>query len=307
MALILNLSDSPLCPSTLAILSHQVLEVGWVSPGSKSQTPSIPHVFDICYQLSSFLSLSPSNLALVTCANGKTRSGIILACYLKYLRYVDSSFDGFQTFCQLRCETLSPRLQSKDSIAASIPPSLRQFFRNFDDCVELGGFPNPEPLLLKAVTVTGVPVDDMPVLDIFSAKRLLYTSSETAGAQDGAVEGGEVVGSDASDLQWEDEDGFYRTMLPISGDFTIICRFGGEYTSDTNDPTKVSKRWGSGEVLRERRGGGREEEQETTQWTRPQHNGHAPNTMDTPPFLSLTHACTHPGIVPVRDQHGVPV
>lgn len=140
--LLINLSDDSFDEVTLASVGYQCIDVGWVSPGSKSQTPSIPHVFEICYQLQAFLSSNPANLAMILCSNGKTRTGIVIACYLKYSTMCDSSMDGFNLFCERRCSSMS----SKKSISQSIPPSLKQFFRNFDDCCELQGFPNPDTL-----------------------------------------------------------------------------------------------------------------------------------------------------------------
>ena len=205
----------------------------WQSPGSKSQTPSIPHVFEICYQLHTFLKTNPSNLAFMTCSNGKTRTGIVVACFLKYASLADSSFDGFNLFCSRRCSNLS----SRKSIGTSIPPSLKQFFRNFDDCCELQGFPNPEPLVLKSIAISGVPVDDIPCIDIWSSSSQVYTS-----AGDGPGEGGDD-GVDDERQHWDEEEGFFKVDLPLLGDFVILCRFGGEYANDVNDPTKVLFRY----------------------------------------------------------------
>ncbi|GMH92565.1 hypothetical protein TL16_g12382 [Triparma laevis f. inornata] len=225
--LIFNLSDTPLSSTTLPTLSHQSVDIGWVSPGSKSQTPSIPHVFEICYQLKSYLSSSPTNLAMITCSNGKTRTGIVVACYMKYATLVDSSFDGFNRFCERRCSNLSTR----KSISNSIPPSLKQFFRNFDDCCELSGFPNPETLVLKSIMISGVPVDDIPCIDIWSSSAQIYSSMDP----------NDSVSEERQ--QWDEEEGFFKVDLNILGDFVIICRFGGEYANDLNDPTKVLFRY----------------------------------------------------------------
>ena len=131
--LLFNLSDDNFEKENLDAVGQQCVDLGWLSPGSKSQTPSIPHIFDICYQLQSFLTSNSANLAMLLCSNGKTRTGIVIACYLKYSMMCDSSLDGFNVFCDRRCSNMS----SRASISKSIPPSLKQFFRNFDDCCEL--------------------------------------------------------------------------------------------------------------------------------------------------------------------------
>jgi hypothetical protein len=114
------------------------------------------------------------------------------------------------------------------------PPSLKQFFRNFDDCCELQGFPNPDTLVLKSIAISGVPVDDIPCIDIWSTKSQVYSSISPSDDDDV---------DHSSDQHWDEEDGFFKINTNILGDFVILCRFGGEYKSDVNDPTKVLFRY----------------------------------------------------------------
>ena len=101
------------------------------------------------------------------------------------------------------------------------------FFRNFDDCIELGGFPQPQQLLLCAVKVDGVPVDDMPILDIWDCDSQVYCSAEV----------------DDGNLEWSEETGFYKVNKRILGDFVVLCRFGGQYKKDKDDSSKVLFRY----------------------------------------------------------------
>eukprot|EP00957_Ditylum_brightwellii_P067013 5087106-Ditylum_brightwellii.AAC.1 len=43
--------------------------------------------------------------------------------------------------------------------------------------------------------------------------------------------------------QWADEEGFYRVNRLLIGDFVILVRFGGPYSYDLEDPTKVLFRY----------------------------------------------------------------
>ena len=143
-----------------------------------------------------------------------------MACFLKYASLSDSSFDGFNLFCSRRCSNLS----SRKSIGTSIPPSLKQFFRNFDDCCELQGFPNPEPLILKSIAISGVPVDDIPCIDIWSSSSQVYTSA-------GGGEGDEEQ-DDESRQHWDEEE-VRAAAVGERGRLADLVRFDRERSVET--------------------------------------------------------------------------
>lgn len=222
--LAINLSEEYPDDRTLLLLNRQVLTKGWSSPClEKSETPRLPHILDICYAMHAFLSLDPENVVLVYCANGRTRTAIVIAAYLKYARIVPTSLQGFQLFLSKRCPHLDP-----NATLDNIPPSLVTFFRNFDSCLQLGTVMNPKPLLLRAIAVQGVPVDDKPCIDIWdsSSQHHVYASNDNDSLS-----------------QWADEEGFYRVNRVLEGDFVLLCRFGGPYMDETNDPSKVLFRY----------------------------------------------------------------
>ena len=222
--LALNLSEEDPDDRTLLLLSRQILQCRWSSPCiHKSETPCLPHILDICYAMHAFLSLDTRNVICVYCANGRTRTAIVLACYLKFSRVVRTALDGFRLFLSKRCPHLDP-----SATVNNIPPSLTTFFRNFDDCLELGMVLNPKPLLLRAITVQGVPVDDKPCIDIWDSQQRHVYSSHT---------------DDPTLSQWADEEGFYRVGQVLEGDFVVLCRFGGPYVDETNDASKVLFRY----------------------------------------------------------------
>ena len=222
-ALILSLSDVLPDDRSLLLLRRQFLNWNWQSPGKQSsETPSLSQLLDLCYTIHAYLNVESRNVVVVSCANGKTRSAVVVACYLKFARLAETSMQGFSTFLQHRC----PLLDIKQ-VSQHIPPSLIQFFRNFDELMDLGDFANPKPLLLRAVALQGVPVDDKPCLDIWdSHQNHVYSSLSN---QDSA--------------QWADEEGFYKVNRILEGDFCLLCRFGGVYANDLGDPSKVLFRY----------------------------------------------------------------
>ena len=93
------------------------------------------------------MELDPKNVAFVFCSNGKTRTGILMACLLRFYEKTGTSMDGFKSFCDVRCNGPVADIISK------VPPSVQQFFRHFDDAVHLGHYPNNLPLVLVKVCV----------------------------------------------------------------------------------------------------------------------------------------------------------
>jgi hypothetical protein len=221
--LVFSLSDALPDDRTLFLLRRQLLHWNWESPGKQnSTTPCLSQLMDLCYAIHAYINADTRNVVVISCANGKTRSAIVIACYLKFACLVDTSIQGFATFLQRRC----PKLDSTKA-SMHIPPSLLQFFRNFDDALELGDFANTKPLLLRAVALEGVPVADKPCLDIWDSQQNHVYSSL----------------SNADSAQWADEEGFYKVNRILEGDFCLLCRFGGIYADDLDDPSKVLFRY----------------------------------------------------------------
>ena len=60
-----------------------LVNAGWETVVDRSPTPTIPSLFRTIYMLRSFLDLNWSNKAIITCMNGKSRTSILIAAYLK--------------------------------------------------------------------------------------------------------------------------------------------------------------------------------------------------------------------------------
>ena len=84
-ALIWNLSDKLMSTSARTSVENQVLGIQWATPAQFSQVPSLHCILENCYSIKAWLDLSDNNIAIVHCADGKRRTGILIACYLKYI------------------------------------------------------------------------------------------------------------------------------------------------------------------------------------------------------------------------------
>mmetsp|Transcript_9188 Transcript_9188/g.27369 ORF Transcript_9188/g.27369 Transcript_9188/m.27369 type:complete len:2459 (-) Transcript_9188:742-8118(-) len=255
----------------------------------RSETPSIPHVLKVCYLIHAFLKLDPNNVVLTYCDNGKTRTAIVAACYLKFSNMVGRTEDGFRYFLRTlrrqrklllerekeRRKQMGPILtaamdailedyddgervdvesaeEMKNSIAVldrliqQIPPSLKLFFEQFDRVLQMGGFLNRKPLLLRAITLQGIPVEEQPCLDIWdSSQRHIYSSHYPVSKGTAAVDNSN---NSKPVSQWVDEEGFYRINVVLDGEFLVLCRFGGESAhlpneQNIHDPSKILFRY----------------------------------------------------------------
>lgn len=218
---------------TLVLFRRQIVQLGWWSPcPERSETPSISQILKVCYAIHAYLHLDTSNVAVIYCANGKTRTAIAMACYLKFVGLVPHSREGFLQFLTKR------GISDPKRTLEHLPPSLHLFFRQFDTALQLGGFLNRKPLLLRAIALQGIPVEDKPCLDIWdSSQKHVYTSHPE-------VMGNEHV-PNLNRSQWADEEGFYRVNTVLEGDFLLLCRFGGDFAEDAriHDPSKILFRY----------------------------------------------------------------
>lgn len=97
-------SGKSLTADGTAKLRNQVIDAPWVTPGHFTQAPSLDCIFSQCYSIKSWLDLRSDHVAIVHCSNGRSRSGILIACLLKYIGAFDHASQAFDFFCSARCQ-----------------------------------------------------------------------------------------------------------------------------------------------------------------------------------------------------------
>jgi hypothetical protein len=214
-------SGKPLSVSVVRKLHCQVLDFPWTTPGHFTQAPSLECVFRQCYSVRAWLDLKPGSVAVVHCGNGKSRTGILIACYLRYTHAFPRVADGFEFFCTTRLHA---------STTPVLSPSYQILFENVDRATEHGGRPNPYPLHLKCLAISGLPVDDMPCVEVWDMHGLVFNSHS------GMTPSG-------TRCAWSTEygDGFFRVAADLRGDFSIMCRFGGTHALTRDKTTLIFK------------------------------------------------------------------
>ena len=229
--LIWNLSDHKKNARVYAALDDRVLDTEWKSPGDYNQTPELELAFRVCAAIQAWCNLGMDHLAIVCCENGKTRTALLLACYLRYCGEKPSVAGGFSAFYLRRSREPSGTLTGANAtVLDRVPPSIHRFFRNFDIALDVGSFPSTKPVLLKYILVRGMPVEDLPCIDLWDTSRGHFFASHREPEANRAWEG-------------EDGRGLYRVAQVLSGDFYIVCRFGGAWSGITRDPSKILFRY----------------------------------------------------------------
>uniref|UniRef100_K3WVX6 Formin-like protein n=1 Tax=Globisporangium ultimum (strain ATCC 200006 / CBS 805.95 / DAOM BR144) TaxID=431595 RepID=K3WVX6_GLOUD len=203
---------------------EQMLEFSWERDGMKAHTPPFDLIFRICYSIFAWLSLDSQNVALVHCLSGKTRSGVIVACYLLFARLADDPIDAFVEFYKKRWEmyALTPQ-----ALRSKTPPSIQRFLASFHELIEYQKPPHDKPMLLKAIIFRALPVELQPCVQIWDDYKMIFCTDSLPASMDA---------KDAPVLDWNGDDGFFAILwengIDLDGGFSILCSFGDEYGND---------------------------------------------------------------------------
>ncbi|TYZ57458.1 hypothetical protein PybrP1_010846 [[Pythium] brassicae (nom. inval.)] len=227
-------------------LREQMLEFSWERDGMKAHTPPFDLVFRICYSIFAWLSLDAQNVAVVHCQSGKTRSGVVVACYLLFARLADDPIDAFVAFYRKRWDM---RSLTPQALRSKTPPSIQRFLASFHELVEYQKPPNDRPMLLKAIIFRALPVELRPCVQIWDDYQMVFCTDSVvnggATAATAATAGGGVVGKDPPVLDWSGDDGFLAILwengVELDGGFSILCSFGDEYDSNGDDVDASSR------------------------------------------------------------------
>ena len=219
-AVLWNLSGKPFSQSIRQKLNAQVLDASWVTPGQFTQAPSLECIFSHCYSIKSWLDLKNDHVAIIHCGNGRSRSGILIACLLKYIGAFDHATHAFDFFCGARMQ-----IDSKPSLA----PSYRILFENIDKAVDQGGYPNPQPMHFKCLAISGLPVDEIPCVEVWDMHGQVFVSH--------------IQWKHTNKCTWSADygDGFFRVSQDIYGDFSVMVRFGGNHALTRDKTTLIFK------------------------------------------------------------------
>lgn len=88
---------------------------------------------------------------------------------------------------------------------------------------------NVDSRFLRTITVAGLPVDDIPCIEVWDMNGIIFSSHHGS--------------KPSASCSWNEEysDGFYRVEKFVLGDFSIICRFGGLLAINKDKSTLIFK------------------------------------------------------------------
>lgn len=103
--------------------------------------------------------------------------------------------------------------------------SYNILFENIDKVVDFGGYPNRFPVHLKNLAISGLPADEVPIIEVMDMHGQVYNSQQ----------------GDGEKPKWVTEfgDGSFQVCQEILGDFSISCRFGGTHAATKNNSTSI--------------------------------------------------------------------
>lgn len=115
------------------------------------------------------------------------------------------------------------------SVTPSLSPSYRILFENVDKYVNYGGSPNPFPLHLQCLAMASLPVDEMPCVEVWDTTGLVFNSHTGMNS--------------TTQCKWSGSygEGVFRVGENIIGDFSIMCRFGGQHALTRDKTTLIFK------------------------------------------------------------------
>jgi hypothetical protein len=64
--------------------------------------------------------------------------------------------------------------RSQSDVKPTLAPSYRILFENIDRTVDLSGYPNRKALHLKCLAISGLPVDEIPCVEVFTVLPLQH-------------------------------------------------------------------------------------------------------------------------------------
>lgn len=109
---------------------------------------SIKSLFDICRSIHAWMALDYQNVAVIHCTNGIGRTGVVIACYLRYIKLFDNSVKAFEYYMKRRTP--------EDYSWATI--NYKRYVQYFNNIMQLAGNPpNPYPLKLHSIVLNGIP------------------------------------------------------------------------------------------------------------------------------------------------------
>uniref|UniRef100_A0A2K6ENF3 Cyclin G associated kinase n=1 Tax=Propithecus coquereli TaxID=379532 RepID=A0A2K6ENF3_PROCO len=176
-----NLSPRTYRPSKF---HNRVSECGWAA----RRAPNLRNLYDICRNMHSWLRQDHKNVCVVHCMDGRAASAVAVCSFLCFCRLFSTAEAAVYMFSMKRCPP-------------GIWPSHKRYIEYICDMVaEEPITPHSKPILLKAVTMTPVPLFSKqrsgcrPFCEVYvGGERVASTSQEYDKMREFKIEDGRAV------------------------------------------------------------------------------------------------------------------
>ncbi|XP_040822434.1 cyclin-G-associated kinase isoform X3 [Ochotona curzoniae] len=163
---------------------NRVCECGWAA----RRAPLLHNLYSICRDMHSWLRQDPKNVCVVHCMDGRAASAVVVCAFLCFCRLFSTAEAAVYMFSMKRCPP-------------GIWPSHKRYIEYVCDMVaEEPITPHRKPVLLRAVTMTPVPLFSKqrsgcrPFCEVYVGdERVATTSQEYDKMKDFKVEDGRAV------------------------------------------------------------------------------------------------------------------
>jgi hypothetical protein len=210
--MIFNLTGHIPSEPILQAFRNQIITLPWTSLKSlpSTETPSVRTLLPWVYAMQAWLSGHPLHVAVVTCANGWTRTALVMAAWLRAARMAATMQDGFCHFLAVRRpgSSVSPL-----DVVNALPPSVRTLFAAWDSAMEQEQYAQGQ--YQRPIPAKGVP--EQPVMERRGRQgRSLHTS-----------------------IQQEEETSVRQGFCPVNvtaqGDISISAQLHQSTCNDTSE------------------------------------------------------------------------
>ena len=171
--LVFNLSNGRVYP--LKPFNYQVLqfEPERSMDIDKMGCPSLEEIFNVCYAIKFWLNLNYSNIAVLHCDNGVSRTKLFAACYLLFSGECKTMDEALLLFYRKRLR--KPNYTMLD-VLKRMSSSAKQVTQHFARIHDLkGGLPNRKPLVLRSILIHNLPTDFedqvAPYIELYEGHR----------------------------------------------------------------------------------------------------------------------------------------
>ncbi|XP_053433823.1 cyclin-G-associated kinase isoform X3 [Nycticebus coucang] len=162
----------------------RVSECGWVA----RRAPSLHSLYDVCRNMHAWLRQDHRNICVVHCMDGRAASAVAVCSFLCFCRLFSTAEAAVYMFSMKRCPP-------------GIWPSHKRYIEYICDMVaEEPVTPHSKPVLLKAVSMTPVPLFSKqrtgcrPFCEVYTGgERVASTSQEYDKMRDFKIEDGRAV------------------------------------------------------------------------------------------------------------------